>query len=133
MGFDDVAFFAEIVVCDVCGCKATGFLFGSVVVLDVNTGSVVVTPVNFVDSDDSFMIFVWESCLATDINVVVIDLLISDIVFVLVGDFVDSAFGCAAIGNISNDDFCIVVCAVGLLAGAVIVDAVGSNNGTGFN
>ena len=41
MGFDDVAFFAEMVVGDVCNCNATCLLFGSVVVFDVNTASVV--------------------------------------------------------------------------------------------
>jgi hypothetical protein len=53
LGFDDVAFFAEIVVGDVFNCDSTGLLFESVIVFDVNTASVVVTIANCCDNDDS--------------------------------------------------------------------------------
>ena len=51
----------------------------------------------------------------------------------LVRNFVDAAFGRSAFGNIGDDDVCVVVCAVVLLAVAVIVDAVVGNSRTGSN
>ena len=48
-------------------------------------------------------------------------------------NFVDATFGRGAFGNIGNDNFCVVVCAVVLLAVAVIVDAVVGNSRTGSN